>query len=93
MPKIFNDIANYFPLMDYPKWVDMEFIVYPKSLKKDIQPGANYAINFHGKIIWSKLIFGEAGFGYKAYEYSDLTIRKYTGLRSFYGTMGLGINF
>lgn len=93
MPKIFDDLMSLLPFMNYAKWVDMDFTYYSSPLKKDITPGSNYAVNFHGKILWTKTFFGEAGFGFKSYEYKDLNIKKYASLKAFYGTMGLGLNF
>jgi hypothetical protein len=93
MPKIFDDIMNYIPFMNYSKWVDMDFMYYSVPLKSNLNTGTNFAINFHGKILWTKTLFGEAGFGFKSYEYKDLDIKKYASLQAFYGTMGLGLNF
>lgn len=93
MPKFFDDLMNYLPFMSYPKWVDLDFIYYPSSLTPHIVPGTNYTLNFHGKILWTKGIFGEAGFGYKAYDIGDKTLDKRNWFRTFYGTVGLGMNF
>lgn len=93
MPKLFDELMNYLPFMSYSKWVDMDFMYYKVPLKGNLTAGSNFAINFHGKVLWSRAIFGEAGFGYKSYEYKDLTIKKYTSLQSFYGTIGIGLNF
>lgn len=38
-----------------------------------------------------KKIYGEAGFGYKAYSLENADVR--TELRSLYLTVGLGLNF
>jgi hypothetical protein len=93
MPKFFDDLMNYLPFMSYPKWVDLDFIYYPSSLTPHIVPGSNYTLNFHGKILWTKGIFGEAGFGYKSYDIGDKTLDKRNWFRTFYGTVGLGMNF
>lgn len=78
LPKLFDDVANLFPFMNYPKWVDMEFIYYAQSMKSDYklrgaggnEPGAgNYQLNFHGQVMWSPRFFGEAGFGIKQYDF------------------------
>jgi hypothetical protein len=93
MPEIFDTIFNWFPFMSYPKWVDMEMIYYMSPLSATVANGGTptYAVNFHGKILWTKAFFGEAGFGIKAYDYAttDETVR----LSALYGTAGLGINF
>ncbi len=93
MPKVFDRIANWFPFMSYSKWVDMDFMYYSVPLKSGIEPDLNASINFHGKILWAKNIFGEAGFGYKAYGFTDRKLRQKTSFGAFYGTAGLGINF
>jgi hypothetical protein len=93
MPKIFDDIMNWFPFMSYPKWVDMEMIYYLTPLSNTITTGNSptYSLNFHGKILWTKYFFGEAGFGLKAYDYGTET--KAVRLQALYGTAGLGLNF
>jgi hypothetical protein len=93
MPKVFDDIFNLFPFMNYAKSVDMDFVYYSNSLKPNIDSKGTYALNFHGKVLWSKTIFGEAGFGIKSYSFKDFKSQDITILRSFYGTVGLGINF
>jgi hypothetical protein len=93
MPEIFDRIFNWFPFMSYPKWVDMEMVYYMVPLDSKIKPGSSstYAINFHGKIMWSKMFFGEAGFGLKTYDYETDT--QNIRLQALYGTAGLGFNF
>lgn len=93
MPRIFDQLFNIVPIMRYPKWVDAEFIQYFNSLNSDVSLGNNFALNFHGKVLWSQDIFGEAGFGLKQYSVSDKTLNKKAGFTSFYGTVGLGVNF
>jgi len=99
MPKMFDDIANRFPLMNYPKWVDMEMVYYPIPMDEAVEIGEapTYSVNFHGKVLWSKNIFGEAGFGLKGYSYIRSAINKkneqMVTINTFYGTMGLGLNF
>lgn len=99
MPQVFDDIFNWFPYMSYPKWVDMEMLYYflptSNSVKTGTQP--TYAINFHGKVLWKKYLFGEAGFGIKAYNYvvnPDVkALRENVKMQALYGTIGLGFNF
>ena len=93
MPRVFDDIFNIVPLMRYPKFVDMEFIFYPMSLNSSVTLNANFALNFHGKVLWTKNIFGEAGFGLKRFAFKDSTSNQQAELNTFYGTMGLGVNF
>jgi len=97
MPKVFDDMFNYIPLMRYPKWVDMEFIYYGASLDSSKQLNFNFALNFHGQVLWKKNFFGEAGFGLKRYAFVD-KINPYQAdlgyqLNVLYGTVGLGIKF
>lgn len=93
MPKVFDKMINIIPLMRYEKWVDMEFIYYPMSLKPTVTLQNNFALNFHGKVLWTKHWFGEAGFGIKRYAIVDTVLRQKGGLNTFYGTVGLGLNF
>jgi len=83
--------------MRYPKWVDMEFIYYGASLDSSKQLNFNFALNFHGQVLWKKNFFGEAGFGLKRYAFVD-KINPYQAdlgyqLNVLYGTVGLGIKF
>lgn len=93
MPKIFDDLFNIIPIMRYPKWVDLEYIHYFSGLKSEGEYGSNYAMNFHGKVLWTPTIFGEAGFGAKSTNMLDTNLNQKTEFTSFYGTVGLGINF
>lgn len=93
MPKVFDDIFNIVPMMRYPKWVDMEFIYYPLSLSSKVSLQTNFAMNFHGKVIWTKHLFGEAGFGIKRYAIIENEVQQRALLTTFYGTVGLGLSF
>lgn len=93
MPKVFDDLFNYLPFMEYPKFVDMEFIYYMSSMKSTVTLQGNFALNFHGKVHWTKEIFGEAGFGLKRYAFDDASSNQQAALNTFYGTVGLGMNF
>jgi hypothetical protein len=93
MPKVFDDLINYLPLMGYPKWVDMEFIYYGSSLDSKIKMDVNYSLNFHGQVLWKKSLFGEAGFGVRRFAFSNAGINQKAELNSFYGTVGLGLKF
>jgi hypothetical protein len=93
MPKVFDDIFNYLPFMKYPKYVDMEFIMYPMSLTSGITAGSTMNLNFHGKVFWTPRLFGEAGFGMKRFVYTDSSQGMDVTLNTFYGTVGLGLLF
>ncbi len=93
MPAIFDKWFNQFPMMNYPKWVDMEFIMYVQPLQSNISLGSTYSLNFHGQVLWSKTLFGEAGFGLKRYEFTDNSRAERAALNTLYGTLGLGIKF
>jgi hypothetical protein len=110
MPKVFDDILNLFPVMRYPKWVDLEFIYYlaatdpqhellnPWNQFSGVIGTGNWALNFHGKVQWTKRIFGEAGLGVRQYDLfkerpNQDPRRVRFNYSSFYGTVGLGINF
>lgn len=93
MPKVFDNLFNILPLFRYPKWVDMEFIYYPVSLAPQVTLQTNIALNFHGKVLWTKHWFGEAGFGFKRYAFRDSELGKKANLNTFYGTFGVGLSF
>lgn len=93
MPRFFDNIFNIIPFMRYPKWVDMEGILYFMPLSATNRLGLNVAVNFHGKVLWSERFFGEAGFGFKFFQFDDLVVRKSVGLGIAYGTLGIGLNF
>lgn len=93
MPKVFDDLFLYLPYMNYPKFVDMEAIYLPASLNSDVSFGSSYRISFHGKVLWSQSIFGEAGFGLQSYSMEDKRQSIKVGLSTFYITVGLGVNF
>lgn len=93
MPKVFDDFFNLVPFMRYPKWVDMEFIYYINSMDSNVTLNAPMSLNFHGKVLWSERYFGEAGFGMKRYSFKDSSLNQKAELNTFYGTVGLGINF
>ncbi len=93
MPKVFDDFLNTLIFMRYPKWVDMEFIYYGSSLNSDVKLKAPMSLNFHGKVLWSDRYFGEAGFGIKRYSFENAILNQKAELNTFYGTVGVGINF
>jgi hypothetical protein len=106
IPKVFDDLLNLLPFMRSPKWVDCEFIYYMSSLnsayplRNPAQGGrGNWALNFHGQIMWTQRFFGEAGFGLKNYDFnyesspSGVFQRLNFNFTSFYGTAGIGYKF
>ncbi|MCK6600129.1 MAG: hypothetical protein L6Q37_17325, partial [Bdellovibrionaceae bacterium] len=93
MPRVFDDFLNWFPFMRYPKWVDMEVIYYFNSMNSNVTLNSPLSVNFHGQMLWSKSIFGEAGFGLKRYAFIDKVLNKKAELNTFYATVGLGIKF
>lgn len=93
MPRVFDDMFNYFSFLRYPKWVDVEFLYYAAPMNSDITLKAPMSLNFHGKILWTSRFFGEAGFGIKRYGFSDAAKNQQAELNTFYGTVGLGLNF
>ncbi|MBX7232188.1 MAG: hypothetical protein K1X29_08905 [Bdellovibrionales bacterium] len=93
LPKFFDQIFNIVPFMRYPKWVDVESIFYFMPGSSHTRLGINSAINFHGKVMWTPQFFGEGGFGFKLFQFDDLTKNKSVGLAVAYGTIGVGYNF
>lgn len=104
MPKLFDDIFNKLEVLRYPKWVDLEFIYFPGTLTADSKINnpplglGTWSLNFHGKVLWGKALFGEAGFGIKNIdlnqEFRDPALTR-LNLRFFslYGTAGIGYSF
>lgn len=95
MPKIFNELFNLFPFMEYPKYVDMDFTLYPTSLTSDYSPGITFNLNFHGRVFWTERLYGEAGFGIRQTGFTFKTRGREgsVSLSAAYGTMGLGYRF
>lgn len=91
MPKTFDSVLNLLPIFRYPKWVDMDFVYFPTSLDSKVKTNGSMLLNFHGKILWTKKLYGEAGFGYKSYSRETADVR--TDVRLLYLTVGLGLNF
>ena len=96
--RFFDDIFNVIPFMRYPKWVDLEFILYPITLRDQQSSNFIFTMNFHGKVQWSPTFFGEAGFGLKNFSFedtrsSDPNKQLSLTLGAAYGTIGLGFNF
>ncbi|WP_413576051.1 hypothetical protein ACLVWU_16835 [Bdellovibrio sp. HCB290] len=92
MPKAFDDLLNYIPFMKYPKFVDMEYIQFFSSMDSGTKMGNDFVLNFHGKVLWTNNVFGELGFGIKKYDFTNADESGAT-LSTFYGTVGLGVNF
>ncbi|WP_413582736.1 hypothetical protein [Bdellovibrio sp. HCB288] len=92
MPKAFDDLLNYIPFMKYPKFVDMEYIQFFGSTDSGTKMGNDFLLNFHGKVLWTNNFFGELGFGVKKYDFTNADESGAT-LSTFYGTVGLGVNF
>lgn len=100
MPLVFDKLFNLFPLMNYPKYLDVELIYYPKPVNSLVESAATYYLNFAGRIFWTKRFFGEAGFGYKRFNFvmndAHTTQDGKPNMLDFgigYGTAGLGLTF
>lgn len=93
MPKVFDDLLSKIPFMNHPKWVDMELISYVMSNDSSYKLKGEYVLNFHGKVLWTPRFFGEAGFGLKNYHFEKESDGSGAKLTTFYGTVGLGLNF
>ncbi|MBO9668794.1 MAG: hypothetical protein J7501_18495, partial [Bdellovibrio sp.] len=92
MPRGIDKFLNHVSFLNHPKYVDMEFIQFFSSTDSGTTMGSDFLVNFHGKVMWTNNFFGEAGFGLKNYNFtnSDETGAKLT---TFYGTLGLGLDF
>lgn len=93
MPRSVDNLFNYLPFMRYPKWVDVEFVYYGASMDSNVSLGSNFALNFHGQVLWKSWFFGEAGFGMKKYSFTDSSLNQQAELNTFYGTVGMGLKF
>ncbi|MGZ3774429.1 MAG: hypothetical protein ACXVCY_11300 [Pseudobdellovibrionaceae bacterium] len=93
MPRVFDDMFSFLPFMKYSKFVDMEFTYFPTSLDSNVSIASSYLISFHGKVLWSKTFFGEAGFGMQSYSLQDKTQITNISMSAFYLTIGMGVNF
>lgn len=93
MPQVFDRIFNLLPIFRSPKWVDLEVVQYPTSLDSQYALGDTFNVNFHGKILWTPRFYGEAGFGAKKYYFLRHDTLRGGELNTFYGTLGLGLNF
>ncbi|MGE5084831.1 MAG: hypothetical protein ACM3MG_00920 [Bacillota bacterium] len=93
MPKVFDSWLSKISYLNYPKWVDMEFINYMSSMNSQNTLGQDFVVNFHGKVLWTNTFFGEAGFGIKNYSATRSPTDEHLKLTTFYGTVGLGVSF
>ena len=93
MPELFDRMIRWLPFMDYPKWVDMEFLLYPTSLDSANTANLMWSLNFHGKILWSKSFFGEAGFGMRNVDFVGANSGFQFQFLAGYITLGIGYQF
>ena len=93
MPRVFAQLFDKFPLLDYSKYVDVEFVYYPVAMSSGTIPGQSFNLNFHGKVFWTKRVYGEAGFGARRYGFSDPLANAVIGFTAVYGNIGMGIIF
>ena len=92
MPKVFDDLMNKISWFNHPKYVDMEYIQFFGSTDSGTSVGSDFIVNFHGKIMYAKNFFAEAGFGLKNYNFTkpdDTQVK----LSTLYGTLGIGLEF
>lgn len=93
LPRIFADLFDKFPLLDYSKYVDMDFAVYPVSLSSDVNAGTSFNLNFHGKVFWTPRVYGEAGFGMRYFKFAVVSQNADLKFASAYGNIGMGLIF
>ncbi len=93
MPKLFSDLFDKFPLLDYSKYVDVEFVYYPVAASGSVTSTTSYNLNFHGKVFWSQRLYGEAGFGIHQYGIRDTAKNAKLDFAVAYGNVGMGIIF
>ncbi len=93
MPKVFDGMFNFLPFMDYPKWVEFEFMYYAITTEPGVTLNTNLALNFHGQVLWTPSFFGEMGFGLKRYAFDHAPTNQRIELNTFFGTLGIGFKF
>lgn len=92
MPKTIDNWLNKFSFLNKPKYVDMEYIQFFGSTDSGTTMGSDFLLNFHGKILFTNTFFGELGFGLKKYDFTKADASG-ASLSSFYGTVGVGVDF
>jgi hypothetical protein len=92
MPKTLDNWLNKFSFLNHPKYVDMEYIQFFSSTDSGTKMGGDFLLNFHGKILFTNTFFGELGFGLKKYDFTKADLSG-ASLSSFYGTVGVGVDF
>lgn len=97
MPAIFDQILNVIPMFRYPKFVDMDFTMYLFAMDpKKARPINDFVVNFHGKVMWTKSFYGEAGYGVRVTQYVATRGNEKPQNAKFdtnYGLVGLGYSF
>lgn len=93
MPRLVADLFDKFPLLDYSKYVDVEFVYYPVSASSQNSAGQSFNVNFHGKLFWTQRLYGEAGFGMRKYGFADNSRNSAIDFSTAYGNIGIGIIF
>lgn len=93
MPSSLDKWISKLPFMDAPKWVDFEVLTFPMAMDSDVTLKEDFALNFHGKVLWTSKWFGEAGFGLKNYHYEFSSTGYGAKVTTIYGNLGLGLQF
>jgi hypothetical protein len=93
MPIFFDDLFNFFPFFRYPKWVSTEFINFVQNSGSDLTLKNTYHLNFYGKVMWTRSIYGDLGFGMRSYSFNDAEKKRNPTLNLFFITFGLGFIF
>lgn len=94
MPRFFDDLLNKLPFLNYPKWVNAEYIqLLPTISPTGTRFGGGFNLNFYGKIMWTQYVYGDLGFGTKSYQLTDPNKDTQSFLKLYYLTFGLGVNF
>ncbi len=93
MPNSVDKWISKLPFMDAPKWVNFEVLTFPVSTDSDVTLKEEYSLNFHGKVLWSPSVYGEAGFGLRNYHYEFGSTGYGAKITTIYGNVGLGVHF
>lgn len=94
MPKFFDDLLNYIPLLRKKKWVNVDLTYFNTPLDKDkVAKKLNYKLNFYGKVLWTDRFFTEIGFGMRTHDLEIKSDETELQFQTYYGAVGLGLDF
>lgn len=103
IPEFLDSTLNIIPFLNYPKWMNVEFMYYMNSMNNNIKlqtnGGSNLTLDIQGQIMFTDSWFGELGLGLKQFDFTDTSAIDVFGKNpnisflSSYGTFGIGYRF